>query len=109
MKKFTYFPLAGCEKTPFISYFIYLKPFLTAHPAGPSDGDRPLQSLSLVVTSKQSLGELLHHVNQEEAGAEDQLGQELQLQAGRFLRQALDDLRQHVEQGGGQDDPPTKT
>ena len=99
----------GVKKNSIHIIFHLLKPFLTARPAGPSDGHRPLQSLGLAVTSKQSLGELLHHVNQEEAGAEDQLGQELQLQAGRFLRQALDDLRKHVEQGGGQDDAATKT
>ena len=68
-----------------------------------------MQSLSLGVTPQQSLSQLLHQEDHEEPGAEHQLGQELQLEAGRLLRQALDDLRQHVEHGGGQDDPPTKT
>ena len=62
-----------------------------------------------MVTSQEGLRQLLHQVDQEEAGADHQHGQELHLQALGLGRQALADLREHVEHGGCQEDPATKT
>ena len=58
---------------------------------------------SLLPAAQQELGQLLHQVDEEEAGAEDQLRQELQAQQVRRALQVRPDLRQEVDQRGGQE------
>ena len=65
----------------------------------------PLQPL---LAAQHQLGQLLHQVDEEEAGTEHQLRQELQLQSLRRALQVVADLWQEVDEGGGQEDPTTE-
>ena len=90
-------PVAGCRPLPLLL------------PAGSPHRHRPVEGLGLVVSSEQSLGHLLHQVDEEEARADHQHGQELHLEALGLGRQSFGDLWEHVEHRGGEEDSPAKT
>ena len=58
----------------------------------------------LVSVADDELHHLLHQVDEEEAGAEDEVGQELDAELLPGLGELLADLGEDVEHGGGQED-----
>ena len=58
----------------------------------------------LVSVADDELDQLLHQVDEEEAGAEDEVRQKLDAESLPGPRELLADLRQDVEHGGGQED-----
>ena len=63
----------------------------------------------LVSVADDELDDLLHEVDEEEAGAEDEVRQELDAELLPGLRELLADLGQDVEHGGGEEDPAPET
>ena len=63
----------------------------------------------LVSVADDEVDHLLHEVDEEEAGAEDQVRQELDAELLPGPRELLADLGQDVEHGGGEEDPGPET
>ena len=63
----------------------------------------------LVSVADDELDHLLHEVDKEEAGAEDEVRQELYAELLPGPRELLADLGQDVEHGGGEEDAAPKT